>query len=356
MPRTRVRPSPKRFLLFTFFALLACPFAARAFDLALKLEPGVAFPLTAPQSDRFKLGGAASLKGLMGAEGSWVNLAAGLTYLNLPAKSGYANSDAGTAWAPSLGVRLQSPREWRYGSKPWIDGDVLYVRTDELNRVGAAGAVGVSFPIGEARAFWLGPFVRYFQIFQEERTGFDTRDAKTLILGVSLEAGPRLLRPSVVAVQRDRDGDGVMDDADACPDVPGPASNAGCPIYKRVIVKPDKLELKEKIQFAWDQAVIEAASYPALDEAAKALQDNRSFRVVIEGHASSEGLDDHNQSLSERRAEAVLEYIANRGVARDRLSYKGFSSSRPRESNVTEAGREANRRVEFIVHLIIVAK
>lgn len=335
-------------------ALLACPFAARAFDFSVKLEPGVAFALSEPQSDRFKLGGAATIKGLVGAEGGWLNLAAGLTYVWLPAEDGYASDDAGTAWAPSLGVRIQAPREWRYGAKPWIDGDIHYVRTDELNRVGASGAVGVSFPIGEARAFSLGPFVRYFQIFQEERTGYDTRDAKTLIVGLSLEAGPRMFRPA--AAPGDRDGDGVLDDVDACPDVRGPASNAGCPIYKRVIVKPDKLELREKIQFAWDQAVIERVSYPALDEAAQALKDNRTFRVAIEGHASSEGADDHNQSLSERRAEAVLEYLANRGVARDRLTYKGFSSSRPIESNVTESGREANRRVEFVVHFIILKK
>ena len=113
------------------------------------------------------------------------------------------------------------------------------------------------------------------------------------------------------------------------------------------------LELKEKIQFAWNQDVIEKVSYPALDEVAKALQDNKGFKISIEGHASSEGMDDHNQSLSDKRATAVLEYIANRGVARDRLVSEGFSSSRPVQSNATESGREANRRVEFVVHFII---
>jgi outer membrane protein OmpA-like peptidoglycan-associated protein len=357
MTSARDCPSPKWFLLLTF-ASLACPFTARALDLALKLEPGVAIPLTAPQTDRFKPGGAASLKGLVGSEGSWVNVAVGLTFVGLPAESGFASSDAGTAWAPSLGLRFQSARE---GARPWLDGDVHYVRTDALNRAGVSGALGVSFPIGEARSFSLGPFVRYFQIFQQERAGFDTRDAKTLIAGVSLEwrkARPPAVEPVAVAAAApsDRDGDGVLDDADACPDVRGPASNTGCPVYEKVIVTPEKLELKEKIQFPWDRSVIDPASYPALDEVAKALQENRSFRVAIEGHASSEGADDHNQSLSERRAEAVLAYIASKGVARDRLASQGFSSSRPLEANVTESGREANRRVEFVVHFIIVKK
>ena len=352
MSRTRDRWTPNRFFLL-ILALLTCPFGAQAVGFDLKLEPGVAFPLTAPQTDRFGVGGAATIKALGGTEGSPLNLAVGLTFVGLSAKSGFASSDAGTAWAPSLGLRLQSPRD---GAKPWIDGDLHYVRTDELNRFGFSGAAGFSFPMSES--FSLGPFVRYFQIFAHDRTGYDTRDAKILIVGVSFETFPaRKAAPvAVAAAPSDRDGDGVMDDVDACPDVPGPASNMGCPVYARVVVKPDKLELKEKIQFAWDQSVIEAVSYPVLDEVVKALQDNRTFRVEIEGHASSEGGDEHNQSLSERRAEAVLDYLASHGVARDRLASKGFSSSQPLESNATEAGREANRRVEFVVHFIIVKK
>ena len=99
--------------------------------------------------------------------------------------------------------------------------------------------------------------------------------------------------------------------------------------------------------------MIEAASHPALDEVVKALQDNRGFRVQLEGHASSEGDDVHNQTLSEQRAQAVLDYLVSHGVAPGRLASKGFSSSVPTESNTTAAGREANRRVEFVVSFII---
>ena len=379
MLRERDRASP-RGLAFLFFVSLALPFAARAVDLDVKLEPGAAVSLSNPQSQRFEFGGAASLKGLAGFEGGYVNLAAGLTFLGLPAQTGFASTSMGTAWAPSAGLRIQLPREsdtmrrerphareMLYGAKPWVDGDVLYVRTGGLNRVGFATAVGLSFPIGESRSYQLGPFVRYMQIFQGNRAGFDNRNANTIIFGLSLETGMRTVRPAfepveqaplamavaVPAARLDRDGDGVPDDSDNCPDIRGPASNAGCPIFERIVVKPDKLELKEKIQFAWNDGVIDPVSYPALDEVAKALQDNRGFRVAIEGHASSEGGDDHNQSLSNRRAEAVLEYIASHGVARDRLVSKGFSSSRPIQSNYSESGRAANRRVEFVVHFMI---
>jgi hypothetical protein len=160
--------------LFTF------PFAARAIDLDLKVEPGVGLTLGAPQKDRFQLGGAATVKGLIGSEGSWFNVSAGLTFLGLPAQSGYESSSAGTAWAPSLGLRLQLPREsdrmrmakphaqesWG-GAKPWMDGDFMYVRTGGLDRAGFAAAVGLAWPVGESRQFQIGPFVRYFQSCRE---------------------------------------------------------------------------------------------------------------------------------------------------------------------------------------------
>ena len=110
----------------------------------------------------------------------------------------------------------------------------------------------------------------------------------------------------------------------------------------------------EKIAFLWDSAKLEDSSFPTLDEVVRALQDNRSFKVQIDGHASSEGDDAHNQTLSEQRADAVLDYLASHGVARDRLISKGFSSSVPLETNATVAGRESNRRVEFVLSFIIV--
>ena len=134
----------------------------------------------------------------------------------------------------------------------------------------------------------------------------------------------------------------------------GTVANAGCPVYEKVIVQPDKLVLKEKIAFAWNSALIGDTSRPALDEVAQALRDNLSFRVQVDGHASSDGGDVHNQALSEERASAVVDYLVARGVARDRLIAKGFSSSVPAATNGTAAGRETNRRVEFVVDFIIV--
>src|SRR2546423_12420909 len=100
MLRERDRASP-RGLAFLFFVSLALPFAARAVDLDVKLEPGAAVSLSRPQSQRFEVGGAASLKGLAGFEGGDVNLAAGPAVLRPPAEAGIASTGMGTAWGPS---------------------------------------------------------------------------------------------------------------------------------------------------------------------------------------------------------------------------------------------------------------
>jgi OmpA-OmpF porin, OOP family len=151
----------------------------------------------------------------------------------------------------------------------------------------------------------------------------------------------------------DRDRDGVPDNMDHCPDVAGPVDNWGCPAYKKIIVHRDKLELREKLYFAFDQAVLQDVSYPVMDEVVQALNDNIGFRVQVEGHSSSDGDSDHNQTLSEQRAEAVMNYLVSHGIAKDRLASKGFGSSVPIDTNETVDGRENNRRVEFVVYFTI---
>lgn len=327
------------------------------------------------------MGGAAALKGLVSL-GGYVDAAVGVAFLGLP--SAAAGAESGTAWAGSVGLRLKPrrlsleerrapdhPVEHLGGLEPWLDADLQYVATGPLQRFGFAAAAGLALPLGVDRAVWLGPFVRYAQIVQGERPGFDNGDAMTLILGLSLEVGTRLVPPvqaeapvacpaclacaAPVACPdaptpvHDRDGDSVPDEVDRCPDMPGPVANGGCPVYEKLIVKADRFELKEKIQFVFDRPDIEEASHATLYEVAKAMNDHKDIRVEVEGHASSEGEEEHNQALSEQRAQHVLDFLAEHGVARDRLQSKGFSASRPLTTNKTEEGRETNRRVEFVI-------
>jgi outer membrane protein OmpA-like peptidoglycan-associated protein len=349
------------------------PLPARAGDFTLKLEPGIAVPLTEPQSDIFQLGGGQTVKALW-ALNTLLDIGPSVTYLALPSES--ALDDFGTAATFGGGIRIKRPHhapdnDTFYAISPWVDADALYVRTGDLDRPGFAIGAGLSVPVGEARAVWVGPFARYLHILQGERTDFDSNDAKILSVGISLEVGAGVRRERAVGatvaaaevrtvtvnkeifVCPDRDEDGVPDSVDQCPDVPGPLENRGCPAYKKVIINQGKLELTEKLYFAWDDSVLQEESFPVLDEVAQALKDNKEFRVQVEGHASSEGTEEHNQTLSEKRAGAVLDYLAAHGVAKARLVSKGFSSSVPIDTNDTSAGRENNRRVEFVVYFII---
>lgn len=348
----------------------AAPRMAPGFRFSLSVEPGLAMALTAPQSQRTDAGFGQTLKLLFGVT-PYLALGPTAAFTTLPTAPSMATP--GTAWAFGGGIRLMRPHDaigFR-GASPWIDSDLLYVRTGGLDRPGLAAGVGLSVPLDDRRRFWLGPYARYFQIVQGDRSGFDNRDAKILQLGIGLEIGAGLerghARTQVAAVEpaavpvapllaapSDRDGDGVPDATDHCPDVAGPVESSGCPAYQKIVVQPDKLELKEKIAFARDSALLGETSRPVLDEVAQALKDNPSFRVQVDGHASSEGGDAHNQVLSEDRASAVVDYLVTRGVARDRLRSKGFSSSVPAATNDTAAGRVTNRRVEFVVDFIII--
>jgi outer membrane protein OmpA-like peptidoglycan-associated protein len=379
MPRISrtTRRTHARHVPCVVLAVLGAASAASGDSFSVKLEPGVAIPLNAPQSKLYDTGGGGMLKALFGLN-PYLDIGPAASVLILPGHADGAQS--GVAWGFGGGLRIKRPHDavGYAGASPWLDFDGLYVRTGGLNRPGFDAAVGVSFPLDADRKLRIGPFARYMQTITLQRDGYDSTDAKVLLVGISLEIGtgitraPRIVPAAAVsdpvvaapiaaepiaaapiAVAPDRDHDGTPDDQDHCPDVAGPPDTAGCPPYQKIVVAKDKLELKEKLYFAWNKAALEPASYPVLDEVVQALKDNPGFRVQVEGHADSSGADDYNQTLSEQRAAAVLAYLAAHGIANDRLVSKGFSSSVPRDTNTTAAGRENNRRVEFVVSFVI---
>lgn len=336
-------------------------------DFALKIETGLVIPLTTPQASLFAVGGSQTVKALWTLT-PWLDLGPSVSFLALPTQANLANP--GTAWSFGGSVRIKRPHhaETVLGISPWLDVDALYVRTGPLNRPGFAAAIGAAIPLGEKRVFWLGPFARYSQIIQLDRPGYDNHDAKMFTIGLSLEIGNGVEREKVAQEVRtintttntesfscpDKDTDGIPDNVDHCPEVAGPMDFWGCPAYKKIVIKKDKLELKEKLYFAWNAALLDSQSNDTLDEVVLALKQNKNFRVQVEGHTSSEGTDDHNQTLSEARAQAVLDYLVAHGVGKDRLIAKGFASAVPLDTNKTAEGRENNRRVEFVVNFIII--
>lgn len=80
-----------------------------------------------------------------------------------------------------------------------------------------------------------------------------------------------------------------------------------------------------------------------------------SFRAVvgveieINGHTDNIGKEADNQKLSEKRAEAIVDYLVSKGIEKRRLSAAGFGSTQPIASNETEEGRKKNRRATFLI-------
>lgn len=109
------------------------------------------------------------------------------------------------------------------------------------------------------------------------------------------------------------------------------------------------LRMPSGITFPVDSSAIQPQFRTTLDQVAQTLSSYNQTYIDVYGHTDSTGSDAYNQSLSERRAQSVADYLAMRGVARARMGVRGFGESQPIASNDSEAGRAQNRRVEIKV-------
>lgn len=103
------------------------------------------------------------------------------------------------------------------------------------------------------------------------------------------------------------------------------------------------------LHFDHDSDVIRPESYFDLNRLVTLLQTHSDLYIRIEGHTDSDGDDDFNFNLSNRRAKAVEAYLIQQGVGNKVKGAEGFGESRPRAENTTEVGQQLNRRVEFII-------
>lgn len=144
----------------------------------------------------------------------------------------------------------------------------------------------------------------------------------------------------------DSDKDGVPDKYDLCPNLFGDIESSGCPSltdYETNIIS----EALKGLIFDFDNSSIKYESYPTLTNLVKLMLQNPAMRLSIEGHASSEGDDSYNLSLSAKRAKSVQEFFKSRGVSKSRLLIDFYGESSPLNSNLSEEERSENRRVEF---------
>ncbi len=170
-----------------------------------------------------------------------------------------------------------------------------------------------------------------------------------------------------IVVENDSDGDGVTDKLDKCPNTPKgvEVDSNGCPLDSDGDGVPDYLDkcpntpkgfrvdkngcevsFVFNVTFDYDSANLKDSSFASISDFTKFLNENPQYKVEVQGHTDSKGSDSYNQKLSEKRAKSVYDKLIQNGIAKNRLSSKGYGEVAPVANNATEDGRGQNRRVE----------
>ncbi len=202
----------------------------------------------------------------------------------------------------SLVVDPQAPSGWTVRvmaameAMAALEGGTVRVTPDLIRLTGASGVENAPQAAAEQLSYRLGPGVPY-----ELAIRYD-----------------RLLDPAL--------------------DLP---SGADCVDRLNVIMA------QSEIGFEPSSSTIAGDAGPTLSQLAQAAADCGAFRIEVAGHTDSQGSENSNAELSRSRAQAVLAAMGEAGIDTARMTARGYGESEPVDSNDTEAGREANRRIEF---------
>ncbi len=178
---------------------------------------------------------------------------------------------------------------------------------------------------------------------------FDAEDACVTVPGVAN------VDPKKNGCPPDTDEDGIADAQDACPTVrggpdPDPKKH-GCP---HVTVTPTEIEISRQVQFKFAKSELDQTVDPVSDdlltEVRDAIVNHPEIKLIeVQGHADNVGPESFNQTLSDRRANAVRNWLVKRGIQPGKLQAKGYGSKVPKTTNDTPEGRQENRRVQFLI-------
>jgi outer membrane protein OmpA-like peptidoglycan-associated protein len=112
-------------------------------------------------------------------------------------------------------------------------------------------------------------------------------------------------------------------------------------------LKKGTVMVLRNVFFDVDKATLRKESEAELERVYEILSSNPSIKMLISGHTDSDGNDDYNLKLSENRAHAVKDYLINKGIASERLTYKGYGETKPVAPNDTPENKQLNRRTEI---------
>ncbi len=230
----------------------------------------------------------------------------------------HANVGLGAVTGPIFDNGLKLRLEGRYMYDDF-DGVTGTPSEDEGGFNDWRVSLGLEIPLGVTRTV------------EVEKIVYQTREVEKVVEKVVAEA--------------DSDGDGIPDSRDKCPNTleGGKVDGEGCLLKNQTISF-------NNIGFELNSAKITtASSRPTLDKLANSLKAQTDFNVEIAGHTDSTGSAEYNESLSDKRAKSVRQYLIEKGVSEDRLTATGYGEVDPVASNETASGRAMNRRVEFRV-------
>lgn len=123
-------------------------------------------------------------------------------------------------------------------------------------------------------------------------------------------------------------------------------------VDKDIYLQPIEVGLVVKLKniyFDYDKTTLKPESFVELDKVVEFLTTNERLEIEIGGHTDSQGSDTYNANLSQGRSQAVVDYLASKGIDAARLTAHGYGESKPIDTNDTKEGQANNRRVEFTV-------
>jgi outer membrane protein OmpA-like peptidoglycan-associated protein len=259
-----------------------------------------------------------------------------------------------------LAVRLKGNNGWMLKQdarlRPYLFGSVAW-QTGNNNGLDSANAFSyLSFPVGGGFRVALN---RYLGFYAEMAYIFALDDASDgrisggndrfmhhrMGFTVSL---PACGKPK--GDEPDEDGDGVPDSKDRCPGTPRgtPVNRFGCPKVLTAEEESQVLRSTSSIKFDFNSDKLQESSHASLDNLYALLQKYPGSKLIVEGHTDNVGSDEFNLKLSQRRADAVKNYLVAKGIDAGRIAAQGYGETVPIASNDTEEGRAINRRVELI--------
>jgi outer membrane protein OmpA-like peptidoglycan-associated protein len=131
----------------------------------------------------------------------------------------------------------------------------------------------------------------------------------------------------------------------------GKGGSASDVVTIQVVREAVKEVVFEDVHFDFDRYSLRPEATRALDEAVRSLQENAGLRLEIEGHTCNIGTAEYNLALGERRAAAVRDYLATRGIGAERLRTVSYGEERPKFDNGREETRRLNRRAALVVRV-----